>query len=199
MSSIPNSSRKLIDFVDRLAAGWNSARASYEIWFTLVGKDEAWQEFNRDMNDQRYVNFFDATIEGHCKLMFIELACLFEDEQRAVSFPCLRNMLIEHNKHGLAETIESELKPYQKLIRNIRTIRNKSAAHHDINWTREGLYDQYEIIPNVVGDLLSCSRSLAKTIYFDLTCSDGMYPLARIGLFQESTYSLLHAIRIGRS
>jgi hypothetical protein len=55
---------------DRIVDSVNAAQAHYQIWFTLRGQGKALPEFHSDMNDYRYVDFFEASNAGHYKLMF---------------------------------------------------------------------------------------------------------------------------------
>ena len=199
MSSTNNPSNGLRDLIHRLAEGVNSAQASYEIWFTLVGKDKAFEEFSQDMNDHRYVDFFHATIAGHCKLMFVEIACLFEKDKRTSSFYNLKKSLDKENRKSLVDLIDQELEPHHELIKNVRAVRDKNAAHHDMNWTEERLYKAYGIVPNHVRTLLTVCNCMIETIYSELIYSGGSYPVARIGRFENATYALLNVIRNGRS
>ena len=194
--SISNGLKKLIHGV---AQGVNSARASYELWFTMVGKNKAYKEFFNEMYDHRYRDFFCATIAAHRKLMFIEIACLFEKDPRATSFCNLKKALARESRDTYATQIDDEFAPYLELIDNVAVIRNKSAAHHDIDWTENGLYEKHGIMPDDVGALLDRSSGLVKDIFSELISSESAYSVARKGRFEEATYTLLDVISRGRS
>ena len=195
-NSISNETR---NFVHQLAEGVNSAQAGYEIWFTLVGKDKASKEYSKEMEDYLYRDFFEAIVSGQYRLMFIEIACLFDSDNRAYSFWRLKELLDKEARNDIIDLIDYKLSPYRKLIKNITGIRNKSIAHHDRTWDEKRLYKEYAITPNDVRSLLNTCNELMKSIYSKLIYSGGSYPVARLGRFEDATYALLATIRNGWS
>ena len=46
------------DVIQRLASGVSSAQAGYEVWFTLLGKDKAYEQYSKELRDHLYRDFF---------------------------------------------------------------------------------------------------------------------------------------------
>lgn len=101
----------LENLVRRITDSANAAQAHYQIWFTLRGKGKALPRFYDDVNDSRYVDFFHATNAGHYKLMFIELGCLFDPDDRAASIRNLKAALVQEE-----EEVISSIKWRQPLL-----------------------------------------------------------------------------------
>ena len=145
-----------------MARSINLACASYEIWFSMVGKGKAREDFSAEIHDHRYRDFFDATVAAHRNIMFVEIASLFDPDRRAPSFCNLKKALSVLDRDSDVHSINGQLEPYLQLIKNVRKIRNKGAAHHDIDWPEQRLFREYAIVPNDVGRLLDCCNKLIK-------------------------------------
>ena len=182
-----------------MALSINFARASYEIWFSMVGKGKACEEFSSEIHDHRYRDFFCATIAAHRNIVFIEIACLFDPDERAASFFKLKRFLSALDRDPDAQSIDGELAPYLELIENIREVRNKGVAHHDVDWPEQRFFKEDAIVPDDIGRLLDCCNGLIKRQFSELIRTGVAYPVARLGRFEDATYALLDVIRNGRS
>lgn len=199
MSSTRSGSRRTGELIQRLAEGVSSAQAGYEVWFTLAGKDKAYDEYSKELQDYLYRDFFDSVVDAHLKMMFIEIACLFDGSRYASSFSKLRAALAADGRDELAARIDREMSTHGDLIERIKGIRNKLVAHHDMTWTEQRVYGEYGVVPNAVGAMLNGFNDLIKAIYKAVVSPDTAYPVARPGRFEESTFRLLHVIRTGRN
>ncbi len=195
-----NTSKEIEGVIFQLADGINIAQASYEIWFTMMAKEEAYDQFLKVMNNYQYGEFFRVTSKCHFNSMFIELSCLFDENRRTASFYNLKKLLKKKGHKTYEKAIENQLVDPNKLIINsISEIRNKAIAHRDTYWTGARLYQCYGVKPSQIGALLDCCKKVLKSIYFDLICSDDCYPLAGEGRFNRATYAVLDALRKGNS
>ena len=183
------------DLIQRLASGVSSAQAGYEVWFTLLGKDKAYEQYSEELRDHLYRDFFDSVIDAHLKLMFIEIACLFDHSKRASSFHKLRALLEKETRDDLVARIDCELLTHRDLIEKIKGIRDKLVAHHDMTWTHERVYKEYGVSPNDISTLLNALNELMKIIYKCVVSHDTAYPIARPGRFEEATFRLLYVLR----
>lgn len=199
MSSKADNETELEELVYRMARSINLARASYEIWFSIVGKGKAGEEFSSEIHDYRYRDFFDATVAAHRNIMFVEIASLFDPDSRAPSFFNLKKTLSVPDRDLDVHLIDGDLEPYRELIENVREVRNKGAAHHDIDWPEQRLFQEYAIVPNDVGRLLDCCNGLIERQFSETIRLGVAYPVARPGRFEDATYALLDVIGNGRS
>lgn len=199
MSSTQNASPRTRDLVQRLADGISSAQSGYEVWFTLAGKDKAFEQYSAELQDYQYRDFFDSVLNAHFKVMFIEIACLFDCRKQASSFYKLPKSLKNDGRVDLVDRIEGELSSHRDLIKRIKGNRNKRIAHYDMTWTEERVYREFGVTPNEVGALLDTFNELLKDIYKAVISSDTAYPIPRPGRFEDATFRLLHVVRNGRS
>ena len=187
------------NLIQRLALGVSSAQAGYEVWFTLLGKGKAYEQYSEELRDHLYRDFFDSVIDAHLKLMFVEIACLFDCSKDGSSFYKLKEALRKEARGNLADRLDCELSSHRDLIERIRGIRNKLVAHHDMTWTQERVYEEYGVSPNEVGTLLNAFNEFTKTIYKCVISADTAYPIARPGRFEDAAIRLLSVVRNGRS
>ena len=71
VASRKSTSLRTRDLIQRLAEGISSAQAGYEVWFTLAGKDKAYEQYSAELQDYQYRDFFDSVLNAHFKVMFI--------------------------------------------------------------------------------------------------------------------------------
>ena len=199
MSAPNNASPDTTDLIDLLAKRINSAQAAYEVWFTLASEEKAYREFAAELKNYLYSSFFISVTNAHFSLMIVEIACLFDRNKRALSFSRLQESLEEDGRSDLAKRIDFELSSFENLVRNIKGIRNKIVAHHDLSMTEQEVFNQFGVTPNEIRDLLNTVNELTKSIYKEIVSSETAYPLARPGRFEESTFHVLGTIRDGRS
>lgn len=191
-----NTSKEIEKVIFRLVEGINTAQASYEIWFTMMGKEEAYDQFLKVMNNHHYGEFFQVTSNCHFNSMFIELSCLFDENKRTASFCNLKSLLKNKGHKTYAKAIADQLlDPKNSIIKSISEIRNKDISHRDAYWTGARLYQCYGVKPSEIDALLDCCKNVLKSIYFDLICSDDRYPLAGKGKFRRATYAILDVLR----
>ena len=186
------------ELLSRMADSVNSARAHYQIWFTLRGEGKALPEYYQDMNDYRYVDFFHASNAGHYKLMFIELGCLFDADTRAASMRNLKGALIACGRKDIAKGIDEVLSGYNELVSGILTIRSKLMAHKDIGARSEDIHAQSNIVPNELKKLIDVCSALISQINGELFGVG--YTLAAVtDRFERATFELLKVLKNGRA
>ena len=199
MSPTSSASPQTRELIDRLAEGISSAQAGHEVWFTLAGKDKAYEQYSAELQDYQYRDFFDSVLNAHFKVMFIEIACLFDSRKQASSFYKLKKSLKDDGRDDLVDRIECELSSHRDLIKRIKGNRNKRIAHHDMTLTEERVYKEFGVTPNEVGSLLDAFNELLKAIYKAAVSRDTAYPIARPGSFEDATFRLLYVIKNGRA
>jgi hypothetical protein len=177
----------------------NSAIAHYQVWFTLRGEGKALENYLNDMNDYRYVDFFHAANSGNYKLLFIEAACLFDSDDRTQS---IRNLKVLLNKNGLShisDKFENSLKPYAKLVSNIRTIRSRIIAHKEVGVDPSELYKKHGIKPDDIRDLLNITADLLRDLEANLTNNSSCNSVGPTDRWERATFNLLEALKTERS
>lgn len=176
------------------------AYAHYETWFTLRGKGKALPKYYEDMNDHRYVDFFYAVNSGNYKLIFIELGCLFDTDDRSAS---IRNLKVELNKIGrndLVQHIEQRLGAFEKLVSNVLTIRSKLMAHKEIGASSEEVHKKYGVVPNDIKSLIEECCSLINEVHDEVMGkSHTLLCATTTQRFEKATFNLLDVLRKGRS
>ena len=190
---------ELRNLLNRVADSCNAARAHYQIWFTLRGEGKARSEYLGDMNESAYVDFFHANNSGHYKLMFIELGCLFDPDDRVASLSNLKVKLNEADFQELVEKINGTLGQHHDLVRNVLTIRSKLIAHKEIGADSETIHRQFGVVPDQVGKLLSeCGALLNELNEEVFGCQSNLLAFSS-NRYESATYALLEALRKGRS
>lgn len=177
----------------------NSALAHYQIWFTLRGKGKAIEEYLDDMNDYRYVDFFHAANSGNYKLMFIETSCLFDSDGRTHNIRALKSAMIKNGLNELADRFDQELKPFAKLVSNIKTIRSRIIAHKEAYVDPSELYKKHGIKPNEIRDLLNTTAGLLMDLESILTDNSSGHSVGPTDRWEKATLKLLNALRTERS
>lgn len=188
----------LENLVRRIADSANAAQAHYQIWFTLRGEGKALPRFYDDMNDSRYVDFFHATNAGNYKLMFIELGCLFDPDNRAASIRNLKATLHQEGRGDLVNRVEASLAGYGQLVSGILTIRSKLIAHKEISAESTDIHSQAGVIPNEIGKLLNICCGLINEIATELFPQIGLLA-TETNRYEQATFELLEVLRNGRS
>ena len=140
----------------------NSAQASYEVWYTLAGKDKGYEQYSVMLQDSQFRDFFDSVINAQFKVMFIDISCLFEPHERASSFYGLKNLLKDDGYDDVVDRIECAISLHKNLIWRIKGNRDKRIAHHVTTWTEEKMLDKYGVTPNAIRSLLE-TEPLAKS------------------------------------
>lgn len=176
----------------------NSALAYYQIWFTLRGEGKAIDKYLSDMNDYRYVDFFHAAGSGNYKLMFIETACLFDSDERTHNIRVLKALMAQNGLTDLVDKFDQELKPFEKLVSNIKTIRSKVIAHKEAYVDPGDLYKKHGIKPNDIKALLNTTAELLRELEAILTNNSSSHSVGPTDRWERATFSLLDALKTER-
>ncbi len=176
----------------------NSAMAHYQIWFTLRGKGKAIEIYLNDMNDYRYVDFFHAANSGNYKLMFIETACLFDSDNRTHSIRKLKSLMNESGLISISDKFENKLKPYARLVSNIKTIRSRVIAHKEADVDPSELYKKHGIRPDGIKDLLNLTAELLRELEAKLTNNSSSHSVGPTDRWEQATFNLLEALKTER-
>ncbi|MES3007564.1 MAG: hypothetical protein V4751_07325 [Pseudomonadota bacterium] len=182
----------------RIADSLNAAQAHYQIWFTLRGDGKALPDYYDEMDDYRYVDFFEASNAGHYKLMYIELGCLFDSDTRAASIRNLKEKLKKLGRSDLVSKIENELAPFTQLVSNIIVIRGKLIAHKEIGADSKDVHAAFSVVPDRICDLIGKSCTLIDSIHKELFGQSESIAF-ETDRFEKATFELLNVLRRGRS
>jgi len=178
----------------------NSVVASlghYQIWFTLRGEGKAWESHLDDMNDHRVVDFFRATIIAHYRMMFIEIACLFDSGETSHGIRFLKTKMRRAGLNDIADRFDDELKPFGSLVSHIKTVRSKVVAHKDVGVDEKSLYKKHGIKPNEIGRLMKTTAILMRDLEDTLkTKSSTVWLTDR---WENATFGMLGLLKSGRS
>ena len=191
--------KEVENLLARIIDSANAAQAHYQIWFTLRGHGKALPDYYNDMNDYRYVDFFNASNSGNYKLMFLELGCMFDPDSRTASFRNLKTALESHGRSDLVALINDRLSPFSDLVSNALTIRSKLIAHKELGVSSEEVHQANGVVPNEIGKLLATSCELVNHIDASLFGDNGIRRASLTDRFEKATFSLLKVLRNGRS
>lgn len=173
----------------------DAAQASvfFHTWWALVSI--ARPEYTATMNKQAYVDFFHACEVGFLPLAIVSLGRLLDSDSRSLGLKHLRKVLEDDGHAEEASEVGRLLSDNGDLIRRIRSIRNKSAAHTDREMTREDVYERYGITANEIRDLARAVVDVMNDVEQSLWPS-GL--LISTGERQErATMALLNCLRDG--
>ncbi|MBN3066262.1 hypothetical protein H5A21_19825 [Pectobacterium aquaticum] len=179
-----------------------SAKAAFQVYRALSISVEGkinYYTLQETTQNNSYKHFFTATISGMYKLVFIEIACFFENtsdkKPNAHSIRYFKKILEKNNQFPIIEKIENRLKKHKNLVKGIKEIRNKLIAHREVNVDRDSLYDIANITPNDILDLLSDLTILFREISIDMFGYENSL-LFSSAIIEESTYHLLNALNL---
>ncbi len=175
----------------------NAALAHYQIWFTLRGNGKALKNHYEDMNDYRYSDFFSAANIGNYKLMFIESACLFDRDAKTDGLQKLKALLKKSELKELVKDFDS-LKPYSKLVSDMKTVRNKIIAHKDSDVDPKDLYKKHGITPNRIRALLNTTVTILRKVEHQLNNDGSVSSVGRTDRWEAATFGLLKVLKNGR-
>ena len=198
MSSTKTVSTQSWELIQRLAETMNSAQASYEVWYTLAGKDKGYEQYSAVLQDHLFRDFFDSILNAHFKVMFIDISCLFEPHERASSFYGLKKSLKDDGYDDVANRIESAISLHKDLITRIKGNRDKRIAHYVTTWSEERMLREFGVTPNEIRSLLETFNELLRMIYKKVVSPDIAYPIASLDRFEEATLRLLHTLKAAR-
>lgn len=172
-----------------------AATAHYQIWFTL--RNRALPDYFKTMNNQDYLDFFDASNSGSFKLMFIEIGNLFDSDLRSSSISNLKKSLIEYGFLRFKDNIENNLKLHSKLVHNIISIRNKLMAHKDIDADSDALFEKHGIIPDEIKKLLFDLGLALQKIEHHINNDSSFTRVCLNNRFGDATINLLKTLKKG--
>jgi hypothetical protein len=171
----------------------------YQIWFALIGEGKGWEKHLDDMNDHRVVDFFKGTIIAHYRMMFIELACLFDSVGTAHGIRDLKSKMKEAGLTSLADKFDVELQPFSTLVSNIKTVRSKIIAHRDVGVDYKDLYQKHGIKPDDIGRLLETTSLLMRELEEAIKGEAGSSTVGPTDRWERATLGTLELLRAGRS
>ena len=177
----------------------NAALAHHQIWFTLRGDGNAIDEYLDDMNDVRYADFFHAVSVAHYKLMFIEIGCIFDSDNRTDRFRKLKELLVSNGLPGLSKKFNDNLVSYGTLVSNILTVRSRLIAHKETGIERSKIYQKHGIKPDEIKALLNILAVLMEELEKHLNDNSSCTSTGPTDRWEKATYGLLKVLRRGRN
>ena len=190
----------LEELLKRIGQSVTAAYAHYEMWFTLRGEGKALVDHYSEMNDHRYVDFFHAVNSGSYKLIFIELGCLFDTDDRSASIRNLKVKLAKLGRSDLVQRIDQRLEGYGGLVSNILTIRSKLMAHKEVGASSEAVHKKYGVVPNDIKALIEeCCGTINEVREQATGSNQPAHCATTTGRFEDATFGLLNVLRNGRS
>jgi len=190
---------ELQECFDNVKDSVNAALGHYQIWFTLRGKGKAIDNYYNDMNDYRYVDFFRAANIAHYKLMFIEIGCIFDTDDRTDRFRRLRKLLKINGLNELSVKFGEHLNPYQALVSNILTVRSKLMAHKESGVEPLNLYQKNGIKSDSIKELILTLAELMNELESQLNGGASWSTVGPTDRWGKATYGLLEVLRKGRN
>lgn len=171
----------------------------YQIWFTLRGSGKALENYYSDMNDYRYVDFFLASNTAHFNMMFIEIACLFDNSNDSYSIRNLKKLLRQEGLNDLANKFENHLTPYRELVSSIKTIRSKLVAHKNTRINEKELFDRHHVVPDRIKALLNELALLMEELEGVISGDSSTHSVGVTKKWEQATFNLLEVLRAGRN
>ncbi|WP_168640479.1 hypothetical protein, partial [Dickeya sp. CFBP 2040] len=179
-----------------------SAKAFFQVYKALSISVEGkinYHALQETTQNNLYKHFFITTISGMYKLMFIEIACFFENtsdkKPKIYSIRHFKEILEKNNQYQIIEKIDNRLKKHKKLVKGIKEIRNKLIAHREANVDRNSLYYDINITPNNISNLLFDLTTLFREISIDMFGYENSL-LFSSPIIEDSTYHLLNALNL---
>ena len=179
--------------VARVRGEASAARAFFHTWKALeMAREDA--GLLATINDDRYSDFFLASIAGNFRLFFVSLGNIMDEDQRSIGISKVQNTLKKCGKGNLAIKIDEVIHNYQGVINNIRYIRNKSIAHSDFEEADE-IFEKFPVTPNqiqsLIDEILDVLNAIASELNFPDSISEGKRN-------EQATQNILEALRINR-
>ncbi len=199
MSSTKAAATEIRELIHTLVEIMNSAQGAYEVWYTLAGEDKGYEYYSAELQG-KYSDFFQSVRNAHFKVMFTDIACLFDCDDRAPSssFHKLEKSLRKDGYDDIAKRIKCAISSHTCLINRIRGFRNKRIAHHNPSWAEKRILKEYGVTPNKIKSLLETFNELLVVAYKDVVGSDTAYPIVRPGRLEEATFRLLRDLKGAR-
>ena len=199
MSSTKAAGPEIRELIHTLAEKMNSAQGGYEVWYTLTGKDKGYEQYSAELQG-KYSDFFQLVRNAHFKVMFIDIACLFDLNPKTSSFHKLKELLRNDGYDDTAKRIECSISSHKHLIDSIRKgYRNKRIAHYETAYTEEQILKECGgVTPNDIRLLLKTFNKLLVAVFKGVVSPNDAYPIACLGRFEEATFQLLHDLESAR-
>lgn len=195
---LPSVSSELSKCFGNVKDSANAAQAHYQVWFALRGDGKALKKHFDDMNDYRYVEFFRVSNIGNYKMMFIEAACLFDSDPKTDSLRKLKALLKQSGFPELVTDCESALKPYARIVSNLKTVRSRIIAHKESAVDPKDLYRKHGIKPNHIRDLLNATVKVLQRVEHKLNSDESFSSIGPTDRWERATFGLLEVLQSAR-
>lgn len=176
----------------------NGANGHYQVWFTLRGKSKALDAHYDDMNEPDYVDFFKAVNIANYKMMFVEIGCIFDTDDKSHRFRDLKELLEQEGCSELVELAKERIGPYSDLVSNLLTIRSKIVAHKEKAVSPQELYKKHGIKPDDIGSLLNDLAGFMHEVEQVLNGGASWSSIAPTDRWERATWNMLSVLRKGR-
>ena len=164
MVSPENMSTDVDRYISELRHTITVAGLNYDIWWVYKSKDTR-PLYVEAMN--RYRLFFQTSIHAHFVALLVALYRLYETRDDTFNIPSLLTILrVEAQLPGetldLLEGIyENEGKP---LWIKVNILRNKAFGHRSVAHTVEQVFEEAEVTPNELRDLVEVTKKLLNEL-----------------------------------
>ena len=171
-----------------------AAKAHFQVWWAL--RNLALPDYYETMNQSQYVDFFHASNSGHYKLFYIALSKIYDRDEKSTGIRLLKERLTEYGYNDLSQYVDKELSPNTATVARIKKIRNQSIAHSQSNISRAEIYDQNEITPNQIRELIEKTCMVINIVAQKLDESNCIFESNRL---EKATLEMLSALERGRT
>ena len=179
--------------VARIRGEASAARAFFHTWKALqLAREDA--GLLATINDSRYIDFFLVSMAGNFRLFFLSLGNILDEDDRSMGISKLQYLLKDSDKDYLAQEINIITKKYQKTIKQIKQIRNKSIAHNDFEETDE-IFKSISVTPNEIEAFIDAILATIRTIALDV---NGQGSISKGTRNEQAARNILEALRINR-
>ena len=189
-----NQMNELTNVISSIIEECKAANAHFQVWWAL--RSVALPDYYDTMNEYRYVDFFHAANAGHYKQFNIALSKIFDRDERAAGIRKLKHILIENNYQELAEYVDRELSPLTNTVKKIKNIRNQTIAHNQVDLTREQVYENNEITPNQIRNVVLKTVAVVNKVSEDLAINNLIFDNDRL---EKATMVMLKTLEKGRT
>ena len=184
---------------DALKDSVNGANGHYQVWFTLRGKGKALDKYYHDMNESAYVDFFKAINIANYKMMFVEIGCIFDTNDKSHRFRDFKNLLKQQGHNDLVKIADEKIGPYSELVSNLLTIRSKLIAHKEKAISPQELHKKHGIKPDDIGSLLSDLAGFMCEVEQVINGGASWSSIGPTDRWEQATWNMLKVLSKGRS
>lgn len=168
------------------------ARAHYQVWWAL--RNRALPRHRATMNDYAYVDFFHAANSGHYTLFLLSLSKIFDRDTRVAGIKELKRALRAEGKTNIANEIARMLKPHEKHVRSVISIRNRSVVHNEYAVSIEKVYQLNGVTPDQLRDLMDATCQAINLAARDLGIVNAIFDSDRA---ERATLNMLEVLAMG--